>query len=72
LVTACQSVRYSSPSGERFTRTSIGTRTAISSLSVETGTNGIRRVELQGYTNDQTQAIGAITEAAIRAAITAK
>ena len=38
-------------------------------LAVETGTNGIRRVELHGYQNDSSQALGAVTDAAVRAAI---
>jgi hypothetical protein len=29
--------------------------------------NGIRRVELRGYTNDTTQALGTVTEAALQA-----
>ena len=69
LATGCQVLTYSSPTGERFTRTSFAASTAISSLSVESATNGIRRVELRGYTNDSSQALGAVTEAAVRAAI---
>jgi hypothetical protein len=41
----------------------------ISSLSVESTTNGIRRVELRGYQNDSVQALGTVTEAAVKAAV---
>jgi hypothetical protein len=69
LVTGCQVLTYTSPNGERFSRGVLGTTTAISSLSVETGTNGFRRVELRGYQNDSTQALGVVTEAAVKAAL---
>jgi len=69
FVTGCTVLSYTGPNGERFSRGSLGTATAIASLSVETGTNGVRRVELQGYQNDAAQAFGAVTEAAVRAAI---
>ena len=65
----CQSLTYTGPSGEHFTRRSLGSKTAISSLTVEAATNGVRKVELRGYTNDQTQALGTVTEAAVRAAL---
>jgi hypothetical protein len=69
VVTGCQVLTYSSPTGERFTRSSLGANTAISSLSVESGTNGLRRVSMHGYQNDSSQALGAVTDAAVRAAI---
>jgi hypothetical protein len=69
LSTGCQILKYSSPTGERFTRASFASQTAIASLSVESTTNGIRRVELRGYTNDSSQALGTVTDAAVRAAI---
>jgi len=56
-------------SGERFSRFCFGSKTAIASLSVEAGTNGVRRVELQGYQSDANQALGTVTEAAVRAAV---
>ena len=67
--TGCQVLTYSSPNGERFTRSSLGANTSIQSLAIEAGTNGLRRVELRGYENDTSQAMGAVTEAAVRAAI---
>jgi hypothetical protein len=67
--TGCQVLTYTAPSGERFRRAVIGTRTSLAGLTVETGTNGIRRIELRGYQNDATQALGIVTEAAVRAAL---
>jgi hypothetical protein len=69
LGTGCQVLTYSGPNGERFSRRVLGTTTAIASLSVEADTNGVRRVELHGYTNDAAQALGTVTEAAVRAAL---
>jgi hypothetical protein len=68
----CQVLTYTGPNGERFVRTTLGTSSAISSLTVEADTNGVRRVELHGYTNDSTQALGTVTEAAVRAAMAAR
>ena len=69
LCPACQLLTYTGPNGERLSRSSLGANTSISSLAVEVGTNGLRRVELHGYQNDSSQALGAVTEAAVRAAI---
>ena len=69
LACGCQLLTYAGPNGERFSRSSLGATTSISSLTVESDTNGLRRVELRGYTNDSTQALGAVTEAAVRAAV---
>jgi hypothetical protein len=71
LVCGCQVLTYTSPTGERFTRSSLGANTSIHSLSVESSTNGVRKVHLNGYQQDQTQALGAVTDAAVRAAIQA-
>lgn len=68
-VCGCTMVSWTTPQGDRFTRTSLGANTAITALTLETGTNGLRRVELNGYHNDSAQAMGAVTEAAIRAAL---
>ena len=65
----CSVLSYHGPNGERFCRSSLGAATAVSSLTVEADTNGVRRVELHGYTNDSTQALGTVTEAAVRAAL---
>ena len=69
LAPACTVVSYTTPSGEHFTRGSLGANTSISSLSFEAGTNGVRRVDLRGYQNDSAHALGAVTEAAVRAAL---
>ena len=69
LLTGCQVLTYTGPTGERFMRGSLGAKTAISSLTVEADTNGVRHLELKGYENDSTQALGIITEAAVKAAV---
>ena len=69
LACGCTMLTYQGPNGERFTRSALGSTTAISSLTVETGTNGLRRVEMQGYASDSNQALGTVTEAAVRAAL---
>ena len=71
ILTACSVVTYRSPSGERFSRGAIGANTSVSSLSVEADTNGVRRVQMQGYQNDSSQALGIVTEAAVKAAMQA-
>ena len=69
VATGCQVLTYSGPNGERFSRSSFASQTAIASLTLEAETNGVRRVQLQGYQNDPTQALGIVTEAAVRAAL---
>ncbi len=69
LLCGCQVLTYTGPSGERFSRVALGNSTALDSLKVEAGTNGVRRVELHGYRNDATQALATVTEAAVRAAL---
>jgi hypothetical protein len=68
-LTGCTSLTYTAPTGERFTRSSLGANTSLQCLSFEATTNGLRRVELRGYQTDQNQALGTVTEAAIRAAL---
>ncbi len=69
LASGCTMLSYTGPNGEHFTRGSLGASTSISSLAIEAGTNGVRRVELRGYQNDGSQALSAVTEAAVKAAI---
>jgi hypothetical protein len=71
LLSGCQVLTYQSPSGETFSRTSLGAHTTVAALVVETSTNGVRRLELRGYQNDTAQALTAVTEAAVRAAVQA-
>ena len=49
LVLGCQALTDSSPTGERFTRSSLGANTSLPSLALEVNTNGLRRVELRRY-----------------------
>jgi len=72
LPTGCQVLTYSGPNGERFSRSSFGANISIASLSFEAGTNGLQRLDLRGYQNDSTQALGVVTEAAVRAALQPK
>lgn len=65
----CQVLTYTSPNGERFMRSSLGSNTSVSALVLDADTNGVRRVELRGYQNDATQSLGTVTEAAVRAAV---
>ena len=69
LLTGCQVLTYTAPTGEHFTRSSLGSTTSIHSLAFESSTNGLRRVELRGYKNDSSQALGIITESAVRGAV---
>lgn len=72
LLTGCQVLTYRSATGDRLTRASFGSTTAISSLDIELSTNGLRRVELRGYQNDTAQALGTVTEAAVRTALSSQ
>ena len=49
----CQVLTYGGPNGEHFSRCSFGATTSISSLLVETNTNGLRRVELTVWTDNK-------------------
>jgi hypothetical protein len=69
--TGCQVLTYTSPTGERFTRSSLGANTSIHSLTVEAATNGTRKIHVNGYQQDQTQALGIVTDAAVKAAVQA-
>ena len=69
FASGCTVLSYTSPTGEHFARGSLGANTSISSLAIEAGTNGVRRVELRGYQQDSSQALSAVTEAAVKAAI---
>jgi hypothetical protein len=69
MVSGCTFLTYTGANGERISRGALGASTAIASLSLETSTNGVRRVEMHGYQSEATQAMGAVTEAAVRAAL---
>jgi hypothetical protein len=68
-LTGCTVLSYTAPNGERLTRYALGANTSISSLRLDAGTNGERRVELQGYSNDSSQALATVTAAAVKAAV---
>ena len=68
-LTGCTLLTYTAPTGERFIRCAVGANTSISSLRLDAGTNGERRVELQGYSNDSSQALATVTAAAVKAAV---
>lgn len=68
---ACTVTSYKSPTGEKFTRASLGTTATISELTVTGDTNGVRTLSLKGYSTDQAQALGAVTSAAVTAALQA-
>jgi hypothetical protein len=68
-LSGCTYLSYVGPNGERFARGAVGANASIASLSLEYLTNGLRRVELRGYQSETTQALGVVTEAAVRAAI---
>jgi hypothetical protein len=65
----CTVTAYHSPTGERFTRASLGTTAAVSELTVTGDTNGVRTLSLKGYSTDQAQALSAVTSAAVTAAL---
>lgn len=69
LGAGCTMLTYTGPNGERFSRNAFGTTTTLGSLAVESSTNGVRRVELQGYQNDSRQALEGAIAAAVRAAM---
>jgi hypothetical protein len=71
ICTGCQVLTYTGPNGEHFSRGAFGADIALSELAVETDTNGLRRVRLQGYQNNSSQILGVVTEAAVRAALQA-
>ena len=68
-LTGCTYLSYTGPNGERFARSALGANSSIASLSFESGSNGLRRVELHGYQTETSQALGAVTEAAVRGAL---
>lgn len=69
LNTGCISTTFTSPDGMSFKRVAVGNKTTFGNLLLETTTNGVRRIQLKGYSNDQVEALSAVTEAAVRAAV---
>lgn len=69
LLTGCTHTSYIGVNGERFSRWQLGSLTAVGRLKITPQTNAPPIVELEGYNNDSLQAIGAVTEAAVRGAV---
>lgn len=65
----CTVTKYQSATGEKFTRWALGNRTAVGELTVSGDTNGVRTLRLQGYSNDQVEAIAAAAKGAVEGAI---
>lgn len=47
----------------------LGSKEDINSLSIHVDTNGTTKIKLDGYKNDQVQAMSAVVEAAVKAAV---
>lgn len=69
LHTGCTVTKYESATGEKFSRYAVGNRTSVGEMSVVADTAGVRTFQLKGYSNDQAEVAGAVTEAAVRAAL---
>ncbi len=69
LLAGCQMLSYRTANGENFTRAVLGTRTALSAMTIDLGSNGVRRVEIRRNQKDAQQALGTVTEAVVRAAL---
>src|SRR3954464_15977032 len=69
LSTGCTVLSYKSPTGEHFTRSSLGSKTSIAHLTFEADTNGVRKWQLKGYDIDSSQSLCVVTDAAVKAAI---
>ena len=69
LTAGCTVTSYTSPTGEKFSRTAIGTKTSVGELSVAADAGGVRSLKLKQYSNDHTETAAAVTEAAVRAAL---
>lgn len=69
LTTGCHTLTYTSPTGERFTRTAFGNNTTIGELIIRPRTNGPPELILKNYANDQVEFAERITRAAVEAAL---
>src|SRR5437899_11916857 len=69
ITCGCQVLTYTGPNGERFKRLSVATTTSLTSVTVETGSNGLRRVEVHGYRHDLSQTLATVAESAARGAV---
>ena len=55
--------------GATYRSMRLGTKEDINALTIKVDTNGTTRVNLDGYKNDQAQAMSAVVEAAVKAAV---
>lgn len=63
LLSGCNHLSYEIPNGPKLSRTALGTKNAVSELTLEIDpVTGVRRITLKGYVNDQVQGIGAVAE----------
>jgi hypothetical protein len=69
LLPACTVTKYTAPSGETFSRYAVGNKTSVGELSIDADAHGVRSVQMKGYSNDQAEVAGAVTAAAVRAAL---
>ena len=68
LLTGCSSLNYDDGQ-TKFSRSSFGNKTSIGKIEVALGSNGVKTVRMEGYSNDQIEAIKIAVEAAIAAAV---
>ena len=67
ILTGCSTINYED-GDTKFSRSSFGNKLSIAKLEVETsGTN--KAVRMEGYSNDQVEAIKIAVEAAVAAAV---
>jgi hypothetical protein len=69
LLTGCTFTGYRAANGEQFTRVAIGSKTSVGELRVSGDTNGVKTLLLKSYSNDQVEALSAVTEAAVKGAV---
>lgn len=68
LCGGCISTSFESQDGIKFKRTALGNKTTLGNLTMELGTNGVRKLVLKSYGNDQTALAVEIAEAVARGA----
>jgi starvation-inducible outer membrane lipoprotein len=68
MISACSTISYKDQTSE-FSKTSFGTMTNVQEIHAQDDGHGGRVITLTGYSSDQVQALRAVTEAAVSAAI---
>jgi len=69
ILTGCSTINYEDAE-TKFSRTSFGNKLSIGKLEVESK-DGLKVVKMEGYSNDQVEAIKIAVEAAVAAAVKA-